>query len=221
MLVSKRIWACVPFLLASWDSVALGCDWEGPCGSEVNVDPSGEGCVNPILGNESECSICHYIYNSPPCENTVENVYKNRDTLFADSPHRNDICGGPSGGDESLDEPWTDPEIQCGPICALSGRPSFKSIAMLDMCYRYTDNTCCYPIQDAEIADYYFSLLEAGDRCKDELIFPKLRLRDAFCLGCDPLQGKFLVEGKISVYVLPAEMFVRLLNLYSRHRYSR
>ena len=149
----------------------------------------------------SRCEVCHYIYNSAPCNNTAENVYANRESLFMDNPHFNEICGGRSGGDEDLDEPWNDPEIECGPICALSGRPAFSSITMLDTCYRYSEKTCCYVIQDTEIADAYFSLLEAGDRCKDELIYPKLRLRDAFCLGCAPDQGKYLVEGTVHVYV--------------------
>ena len=197
-------WARVLTLLGGWSSqriAAQACDWSAPCGSENNVDPSGQGCVNPTLGNVSRCGVCNYIYNSAPCTNTAENIYNHRHALYGDSPHYNEICGGASGGDEALEKPWEDPNIECGPICAVSGRPAFTSIALLDTCYRYSEKTCCYVIQDTEIADAYFSLLEAGDRCQDELIYPKLRLRDAFCMACDPMQGKYLVEGTLNVCV--------------------
>jgi hypothetical protein len=179
------------------------CDWVPACGSEVNVRPSGQGCVNPALGNVSYCTVCNYIFNSPPCDNTAENVYKNRVALYAGTPHFNHICGGHRGGNADRDDPWNDPEIECGPICAASKRPAFKSITLMDMCYRYSAKSCCYAIQDNEIAEAYFTLLEAGDRCQDELLYPKLKLRDAFCATCDPDQGSYLVEGKLNMYVCP------------------
>lgn len=179
----------------------LDCNWTAACGGSVNVRNSGQGCIEPSLGQTSQCEICNFIYNSPPCDNTAENVYKHRERLYSDSPHYQYICGGSSGSqDASYEEnPWDDPDISCGPICAASGRPPFRSITLLDTCYRYSELTCCYVNQDVEIGDAYFTLIDAGDRCEQELTFPKLKLRDAFCMACDPRQGSFLVEGKLKV----------------------
>ena len=179
------------------------CSWALACGGDFNVNASnnGSGCLDPSLGDVAACQTCNFIYNSPPCDNTIENIYNNRVSLFGDSPHFNDICGGSAGGVDpnGNGDDWNDPNIECGPICALSGRPPFQSISLLETCYRYYERTCCYVIQDTEIDDAYFSLLEAGDRCNDELLYPKLKLRDAFCLGCDPNQGRYLIEGVVNV----------------------
>lgn len=50
-----------------------------------------------------------------------------------------------------------------------------------------------------EIEEHYSILVEAGDRCLQELVKPKLFLRDLFCMACSPYQPDYLVNGVLRI----------------------
>jgi hypothetical protein len=50
-----------------------------------------------------------------------------------------------------------------------------------------------------EIEEHYSILVEAGDRCLQELVKPKLFLRDLFCMACSPYQPDYLVNGTLRI----------------------
>ena len=45
-----------------------------------------------------------------------------------------------------------------------------QSKVLLTVCFDMEQKACCYPNQDNEIEEFYYDLLTAGDRCKEELV---------------------------------------------------
>eukprot|EP00941_MAST-03F_sp_MAST-3F-sp1_P001897 g1897.t1 len=83
--------------------------------------------------------------------------------------------------------------------CHLTQQPPKPSKVALNLCYQHTKSSCCLPVFDAEIEEHYNILLDAGDRCLQELVKPKLHLRDLFCMACSPYQPDYLVDGKLRI----------------------
>jgi len=74
--------------------------------------------------------------------------------------------------------------------CAVSTFPPAKNSRALKFCHIFPDTSCCLPAHDAEIEEYYYTLLDAGDLCAKEPSQAKDALRSIFCLGCDPNSGR-------------------------------
>lgn len=63
----------------------------------------------------------------------------------------------------------------------------------------FNERSCCIPVFDTEILEHYETLLDAGDRCSQELLHHKRKLRQLFCLACSPDQPKYLVNGTLQI----------------------
>lgn len=84
-------------------------------------------------------------------------------------------------------------------FCGSTGMRSRKMKVPLNICHMFNEDSCCIPVFDTEIDEHYQNLLEAGDRCIQELVKPKLYLRDIFCMACSPLQPSYTVNGTLRI----------------------
>lgn len=83
--------------------------------------------------------------------------------------------------------------------CKITEAHPKPSKVALNLCYQHTKNSCCLPVFDWEIDEHYSLLVTAGDRCVQELVKPKLHLRDLFCMVCDPQSPKYIKNGVVRI----------------------
>ena len=83
--------------------------------------------------------------------------------------------------------------------CLLTQRPPQKPIVGLTACHMHSERSCCVPVFDNDILDYYETLNDVGERCALELREAKFYLREIFCLACSPDQPKYLVNGTVQI----------------------
>jgi len=123
--------------------------------------------------SEAFCTIEDRIANTPQCPNTCEACAEHGYNV--DSPH----CA------------------TCH--CLLTQRPPQRTIVGLTACPMHSARSCCIPVFDNDILDYYETLNDVGERCAQELREAKSYLREIFCLACDPDQPKYLVNGAVQI----------------------
>jgi len=121
----------------------------------------------------ASCTVQDYISNTPQCRNTCAEC---------------EATG------------WNPDSRACANChCALTQKMPQKPIVELTMCHMHSSRACCIPVFDTEILEHYEILLDAGDRCAQELTQAKRKLRDLFCLACSPDQPKYLIDGKLHI----------------------
>jgi hypothetical protein len=200
-------------------NTAPGCRWYsqkayGAPGETNAADFYKEDDFGYFSGAHAGCTPEKYYQEKaspgahPNCACTSTDYIYNQDKVM----YNNQSVPGPCSQAERLklsaqDKP-TPAEEQ---TCFLTERPPKKNQVNLHLCHLHSESSCCIPVQDMEIDDDYSVTLEAGDRCAQELVRPKLDLRDLFCFGCDPKSPQYIINGSIHIC---ASQAVRVLPKY-------
>ena len=97
-----------------------------------------------------------------------------------------------------------------GQTCTLTERSPKKLEIPLSFCNMFTQDTCCDPTIDAEIAGYYTDLVGVSDLCAAENSDAHIYLKYLFCFGCNPKQMLYTDESTETITVCPN--FVRTVD---------